>query len=152
MEIHEDQPLVEPSAAWIRQIYVPVIAQADLGGSNNYPPYLGVGNVGCGIRRLPTDYTAMSQCNTALIPGVNGNVTMGFTLNAGGCDELWTVHTANGNFAYALVANTLTCVDLVALFPAFFAALVAGDWVRIDITKVVGAPAVRVYGLDMRYT
>ena len=152
VEIHEDQPLVEPGVAWIRQVHIPMITQFDYGGTHQYPPQLAFGQVANGVRILPLDLTSVDQCILAFYPQDTGNYTLNYILYAGSCGELWNVHTDNANVGYPVVDDVIECVDLVAQFPAFFAALVAGDYLRVRVNNQTAARWIVVYGLVLRYS
>lgn len=152
IEIHEDQPLVEPAAPWIRHIRAPVTAWLDSGGIFIHPPQIGIFAVSSGLFRLPADLTSVDELMLTLYPQATGNYTLRYFLNAGACGELFNTHTLTQNVVHALTANTLACIDLVTLFPVFFAALTAGDNLQIRVQNNAGPGWLIVYGLDLRYS
>ncbi|GAH35742.1 unnamed protein product [marine sediment metagenome] len=151
VELHEDQPLVEPTAAWPRQLWIPMISQPYAVGQSINPAELQLGERAWGTRQIPTDFTALSRLDMVMYPSFTQNYTMSTRISFGQCGELLNAHTAVFAPAIPMVLNTFLCYDLLALFAVLLANLVPGDNVRVHTTNGTGA-VVFVYGLDMRYT
>ena len=149
LEIHEDQPLVEPAVTWVRQIHVPMAKNTALGAQADYPPRIINTEEAQGILKLPPDFTTMAQCIFTFFPATTGNRTVSYTLWAGKCGESYTAHTATAAFVHAATQNIVFCFDLLASFPAFFAALEAGDYLRVRALYQTAATYLVVYGLDV---
>jgi len=150
VEIHEDQPLVEPSTAWPRELWVPATHLSNAYGGNQYPANILSGQSASMIVKLPTDFTSIVSAAISLY----GGATMNFNLTvrgwAGACTEAPATHNQTDTRNHALTLNVFSCTDIVTLIPVFFAALTAGDHVYILVTNnTVGN--VTVYGLDLRY-
>ena len=151
VEIHEDQPLVEPGAAWIRELWLPAIHRMDGYGGAQYPASIGSTESVSMIRKLPTDFTSVTTATLVIYGWATQNYNLTITGRAGDCGENFALHTQNDTRNHALTANTFSCIDLVPILAAWFAALNAGDHIYINVlNNTVGI--VTVYGLDLRYT
>jgi len=150
MEIHEDQPLVEPAAGPTRKIWVPLIHRF-----NTYPGVQAPSDtqntfIASGTFEVPHDFTAWTRIRLVVF----GNITQPYNItirgDAGTCGELYTTHNQTIVQVVNLVLNRFTCIDLSALMAAFFGALSPGDYVQMQVTNnTVGI--VTTYGFDLRY-
>ena len=151
VEIHEDQPMVESSIAWPRQLWIPAIAHGHVGAQYQNPAQIQFGQIASGTVQIPTDFTALSRLDLVMYPSANANYTMSTTLYFGSVGEAYNIHTQNQAPVIPMVINVLTHYDLLTLFAALLALLVPGDDFQVRTNNQTGNN-VYVYGLDMRYT
>ena len=147
VEIHEDQPLVEPGAAPTRQFWVTAHERTGVGG---YPPMLGLGQQAYLVFKVPHDYTAMTSMILDLMPAANHVCNLTLQGRAGACGEGINTHWENAAINQAIVANTHNCFDLVPLFAALIPLLNPGDHLLIRVINNI-ATGSEVWGMAVRY-
>lgn len=151
VELHEDQPLVEPPAVGARQRWLPMIVRFEPGGPTIYPGGISTNDHAAGIIRMPLDFTTLSSLTLVLNPTNTGATNLDVSIRFGGCGELHNTHAQTLNQTWAMTANTFFCVDLLPLYAALLAALAVGDIMRVNV-KNNQAAIVTCYGVDMVYT
>lgn len=150
-EIAEDQALIEPGTAWIRQLWAPMIMRLPPGGLNIHPAQLQVGVSGSAILNMPIDFTTLNHLYFIVYPFAAANITMNVTIMFGQNGELYNVHTQTQAVVIAMLANRFTSVDLVTMFGALLANLAAGDHMWVSVADAC-ATTFYAYGLDARYS
>jgi len=151
VEIHEDQPLVEPSVAWIRQFWAPMITQKTYTNSSFHPAIILNTENANATYLMPTDFTALVSLTIMFFCGNTGNKNIQVSIWFAGCGEAWNTHLGVQAFAVPLVNGIFYCLDLVPIFGALLANLVAGDLLWVELRNQ-SANAFQVYGVDGRYT
>ncbi|GAH54110.1 unnamed protein product [marine sediment metagenome] len=151
VEIHEDLPLVEPGAAWIKQVWLPLL-KWDYGTNWSVSPAFMVNTYKSGIvYRIPTDFTAIKNLFFIGWREMTGMVTFTTRIRIGKCGLSWhlldQIQVLNANMTNGI----LYCVDLVPIYAPFLDNLTVDDLIRIYIVQNTVANT-WMYGFDLRYT
>ena len=134
VEIHEDQPLPEPTTPTM-QLSAQFITQLDYGGAASiHPARIDGGQLGWASFRVPHDWTAPVSVEIVFWPRftVVNNLTVDYY--AGACGEAYNTHTVTTLNAIPLILDIEYCFDALADAPAFWAALNPGDNVKIRVS------------------
>jgi len=150
-EIAEDQPLIEPGTAWIRQLWAPMIERQDYGLQGLHPALLDNVMRAHATLNIPTDFTTLNNLYLVVYPAANAAVTITVDISFGQNGEAWNTHTQQLPVVAAMLANRFTSIDLVPTFGALLANLAAGDHVFVVARNQV-VTQICVYGLDARYS
>jgi hypothetical protein len=150
-EIPEDQPLIEPGAAWPKQLWAPMIAQHDFATWPLHPARVDNSMSSRATLNMPTDFTTLNRLYLVGHSSVNANIAMTITISFGGDGEAAGIHSQALALVVPMLAGIFTSTDLVLTFGALLANLVAGDHMQILVLNT-GAATVRIYGVDARYS
>jgi len=147
MEIHEDQPLVEPGTPPTREIWVTAHHGTAGGG---YPPIFVTPLQARLIFKVPWDYTSMVSMILDLMPAANHVCNFSLQGRVGACGEGVNTHFQNVAINQALIANVHNCVDLVPLFNTLIPLLGPGDHFLLRVINNI-ATGSEVWGMAVRY-
>ena len=150
-EIAEDQPLIEPGTAWIRQLWAPMIERQDYGLQGLHPALLDNVMRAHATLNIPTDFTSLNNLYLIVYPAATVPVTINVTISFGQNGQAWNTRTQAANVVTAMVAGVFTSIDLVTTFGALLANLAAGDHMFVVARNQV-VTQITVYGLDARYS
>jgi len=151
MEIHEDQPMVEPVTP-TRTVEAQFISQRDYGAAWQIHPALVSGAAFAWASfRVPWDFTAWTSIIITLRPFNTANHSIELQYNGARNGEPWNTHNVTTTVVHALTANQLYEINSLADAPAFWAALTPGDTVTLRIRET-GANSDYVSLVHGRYT
>ena len=151
VEIHEDQPLVEAGAPWIKRFWAPAIAEQSYPAPEIHPALELFGYVAWASYKIPPDFTTLDNLYVVMWPEWTGAYNISFWPHFGQCGELWNVHNQWQILPVAMTLNKFTCYDLVPQFPVLLANLAAGDHLLLRVLNQT-AQRLHVYGMDGRYS
>lgn len=151
MEIHEDQPLVEPAAPWIRWLWLPAGLWWGNTNTGQYPCILSLGHIAYMIQKIPPDFTSLSSLRVAMYSTVNQVPPLSIWVHFGSVGEDPFLHSQTIVHNPILVANRHYELDLITTFPALLALLVPGDYLGIRLQNQAVANSVYVYGAEAVY-
>ena len=151
VEIHEDLPLMEPGAAWPRQIWATAQPEADGYSATRIPCNLMTNHTGAMIFKLLNDFTSFTSAHLVLYGGGTRDFELRIRVSGGAYGESPLNHTQVDTRDHALTLGVFSYIDLIALLPAVFGALSAEDHVLVTVRNQNGLD-ITVYGIDVRYT
>ena len=149
-EIAEDQPLIEPRAAWPKQFWAYMLRVYPVAGTPTHPAYLGNLDFASATYQMPTDFTALGNLFLIIRPTATANRTLSITIRFAQTGEAYNTHTQTQAVVVPLVNLVLYGLDLVPLFGALLANLTPGDHMEVLVQLTIGFD-VYICGLDGRY-